>query len=298
VEKLDSLVEEFVDFIKYEKGLAENTVESYERDIRYFCDYLDQNKLEVGNVQTDDISRYLGIRSGEISKRSMARNLVTIKQFFLFLTSEHVIEHSPAESIDPPRIEKKLPDYLTVNEVSRFLAAFNEETPMGLRDKTIVELMYSCGLRISEVITLKTSQINPREGYIAVLGKGSKERIVPIGRVALELLKKYLSSGRAFIAKTADYDEVFLNRHGKPISRVGLWKIIKKYALKSGIKKNLKPHALRHSFATHLIQNGADLRSVQEMLGHSDISTTQIYTHLDSTQLKKEHNKNHPLEKI
>ncbi len=298
MDNLNSLVEEFVDFIRYEKGLAKNTVESYERDVRFFCDYLDKQGLTVRNVQTDDISKYLGKRSDSISKRSMARNLVTIKQFFLYLASEEVIENSPAESIDPPRIEKKLPVYLTVEEVSRFLNTFNEDTPMNLRDQTIVELMYSCGLRISELITLKSSQINPREGYIAVFGKGSKERIIPIGRVALNLLKKYFNAGRPFIAKTTDYDEVFLNRHGNPISRVGLWKIIKKYALKSGIDKNLNPHALRHSFATHLIQNGADLRSVQEMLGHSDISTTQIYTHLDSTQLKNTHNKNHPLNRI
>ncbi len=298
MENLNSLVEDFVDFIRFEKGLAKNTVESYERDVRFFCDYLDKQGLGVGDVRTDDISLYLGQRSDEISKRSMARNLVTIKQFFLFLTSEKIIDHSPAESIDPPRIEKKLPTYLTVEEVSRFLNTFDEETPMNLRDKTIVELMYSCGLRITEVITLSTSQINHREGYIAVFGKGSKERIVPIGSVALNLLKKYLKGGRPFIAKTAEHNEVFLNRHGNPISRVGLWKIIKKYALKSGIKKNLNPHALRHSFATHLIQNGADLRSVQEMLGHSDISTTQIYTHLDNTHLKNTHNKNHPLNRI
>jgi integrase/recombinase XerD len=169
---------------------------------------------------------------------------------------------------------------------------------MNFRDMTIVELMYSCGLRISEVITLCNSQLNLREGYIAVLGKGSKERIVPIGSVALEMMKRYLKGSRPFIAKNTHYDELFLNRHGVPISRVGLWKIIKKYALKSGIKKNLKPHTLRHSFATHLIQNGADLRSVQEMLGHSDISTTQIYTHLDNSQLKSTHNKNHPINRI
>lgn len=296
--KLDYLIEDFVDFIKFEKGLSKNTIESYERDLRYYKEYLYKNELDAKKVNPQDISNYFKERSEQISKRSVARNLVTIKQFYQFLTSEKIMENSPADSIDAPRIEKKLPQYLTVKEVGRFLGAFNEETPLNLRDKTIVELMYSCGLRISEVITVKTSQINPKEGYIAVFGKGSKERIVPIGSVALELLKRYLKSGRTQIAKYFEYDELFLNKHGKPISRVGLWKVIKKYAAKSGIKKNLKPHALRHSFATHLIQNGADLRSVQEMLGHSDISTTQIYTHLDSTTLKNEHNKNHPLERM
>ena len=256
------------------------------------------NGKKIDDVATIDITNYFSSRSENISKRSVARNLVTIKQFFQFLTSEKILESSPAENIDSPRIEKKLPAYLTVEEVGRFLSAFNEDNPMNLRDTTIVELMYSCGLRITEVVTLCTSQLNLREGYIAVLGKGSKERIVPIGSVALDLIKRYLKIGRPFIAKKAEFDELFLNRHGEPISRVGLWKIIKKYALKSGIKKNLKPHTLRHSFATHLIQNGADLRSVQEMLGHSDISTTQIYTHLDNSQLKMEHNKNHPINRI
>jgi integrase/recombinase XerD len=225
----------------------------------------------------------------------MARNLVTIKQFFQFLSSENIIPRSPADTIDAPKIERKLPDHLTVAEVGRFLSAFTEDTPINLRDKTIVELMYSCGLRISEVTDVKTSQFNYKEGYLAVFGKGAKERIVPIGSVALDLLIRYIKGARPFIGTTNKYDEIFLNKSGAPLSRVGLWKIVKKYALRSGIKKNLKPHTLRHSFATHLIQNGADLRSVQEMLGHSDISTTQIYTHLDNTYLKLEHKKNHPL---
>jgi integrase/recombinase XerD len=291
-------VENFSDFIEFEKGLSKNTVESYIRDVRYFCDFLEKKNIEIVKVKSEDISSYFDNRLEEISKRSVARNLVTIKQFFSFLASEKVISASPAESIDAPRIEKKLPDYLSVEEVSAFLNAFDENKPLNLRDKTIVELMYSCGLRISEVTTLKTSQVNLREGYIAVTGKGAKERIVPIGSVALDLLKRYLLSARCEIAKLSDFDEVFLNKHSRPISRVGLWKIIKKYALKSGINKDIKPHALRHSFATHLIQNGADLRSVQEMLGHSDISTTQIYTHLDNAVLKASHKNNHPLNRL
>ena len=298
MKKLESLVENFSDFIEFEKGLSKNTVESYIRDIRFFCDYIGKKDIKIEKVKTDDISSYFTTRLEEISKRSVARNLVTIKQFFSFLASEKVIDTSPAETIDAPRIDKKLPDYLSVEEVSAFLGAFDEDKPLNLRDKTVVELMYSCGLRISEVTTLKTSQINLREGYIAVMGKGSKERIVPIGSVALNLLKKYLLSARPCIAKSETYDEVFLNKHSSPISRVGLWKIIKKYAQKSGIKKDIKPHALRHSFATHLIQNGADLRSVQEMLGHSDISTTQIYTHLDNIHLKSAHKNNHPLNRM
>lgn len=288
------LLSKYLTYVKVEKGLSENSLESYERDLVMYIAFLKQNKKTVLKALRRDIEKFLSERTSGGSKlRTVARNKVSIGNLYKFLVMEGFLLKNPTDNLEVIRLKRTLPEYLTVEEVDKLLSLHNEKTDKGLRDKTIFELMYSCGLRVSELCGLKLDDMFFEGKYLKLTGKGNKERIVPINDIALELLKKYMATSRCAMVKSKNSKELFLNFRGDKISRVGIWKIVKETMKKSGIEKNVYPHTLRHSFATHLIQRGADLRSVQRMLGHSDITTTEIYTHVDSGHLKKQIRK-HP----
>lgn len=285
----------YLDYIRVEKGLSENSLESYRHDLSLFTEFIHSKvKKRLLEVERKDIEKFLDERGKSGSKpRTVARNKVSITNFYKFMLIENLIEKNPAENLEVIRLERTLPEFLTEEEVERFLAAPDTATAKGLRDKTIFELMYSSGLRVSEICSVKITDISLEEGSIKLHGKGNKERTVPFGTQANELLQHYINMGRPKLLKGKTVNELFVNCRGSKISRVGIWKIVKETLAKSAIRKNVFPHTLRHSFATHLIQNGADLRNVQEMLGHSDIATTEIYTHVGSTFLESEMKK-HP----
>jgi integrase/recombinase XerD len=289
----------FTDFLYLEKGLSLNTVKSYKSDLSLFISYLESRGVDPQSVQSGHVIDYLSFcsRTG-LSSRTVSRYMSSIRALFRFLINEGITEKDPTVGLSRPKPVKNPPEYLTIEEVEILLDMPDEKTVLGLRDKTIMELLYSCGLRISEVVQLQVNSVNFDEGLILVQGKGKKERIVPFGKRAERLLYGYLDTVRGTLQKMKRSASLFLNFRGETLSRKGLWRMINGYAKRSGITKHIKPHILRHSFATHLIQNGADLRIVQELLGHSDISTTQIYTHLDRGTLIDMHKKYHPLEKL
>ncbi|HBA26113.1 MAG TPA: site-specific tyrosine recombinase XerD [Nitrospinae bacterium] len=289
------LVDEFVNYLTIEKGHSQNTIKSYKRDILKFVGFLKYETIdEFSRLDQKRIIDYLMyLRDMNLSSASVARHLVSIKVFYKFLNNEKIVSINPTENIESPRLLRRLPDFLTTEEVDKLLVQPKNDN-MGTRDIAMFEVLYATGLRVSELISLKINDINMERGYIITFGKGSKERVVPIGKSAQEKLKRYLEESRHFLLKGKGGDELFVNRFGGKMTRQGFWKIIKKYALLAGIKKNISPHTLRHSFATHLLERGADLRSVQQMLGHADISTTQIYTHVVRERLKEIYDKHHP----
>lgn len=291
---MDRLLDQFINYLRIERGLAKNTVESYSRDLLRFSKFLEDQGISPLGVSRDQIAQYITLLGKDLAARSVARNLSAIKSFFRFLVSEGRIEDNPARLIETPRTSLRLPEVLTQEEIERLLSQPNGNVSRGKRDRGMLECLYATGLRVSELVNLKISDVNLEAGYVRTLGKGSKERLVPIGDTALEAIKDYLSDGRPDFTKGRVSPYVFLSSRCHPLSRQGFWKIIKKYGLKAGIKKRISPHSIRHSFATHLIGAGADLRSVQVMLGHEDISTTQIYTHVSREHLKKAHEKYHP----
>ncbi|MEI0611766.1 site-specific tyrosine recombinase XerD [Brachyspira pilosicoli] len=279
----------YLNYESMEKGLSQNTLESYRRDIVIYLDFLGRNKKTILKATRKDIEKFLSERKEQGSKsRTVARNKVSIVNLYKFLVMENYISKNPTDNLEVIRLKRVLPESLTTDEVDDLLSVHNEKTDKGLRDKAIFELMYSSGLRVSEICSLKIEDIFFDEKYLKICGKGKRERIVPINDKALDILKRYIQTSRVVMVKGKKTSELFLNFRGDKISRVGIWKIVKEAMKKSGIEKNVYPHTLRHSFATHLIQHGADLRSVQRMLGHSDITTTEIYTHVDSTHLKKQ----------
>ena len=267
---------------------------SYSRDLIKFSQFLVARDLSPLKVTQDQIERYIKTLGERLSARSVVRNISAIKTFFRFLVSEGRIESSPARLLETPRTRHRLPGVLSQREVERLLAQPDAASPRGQRDCAMLEILYATGLRVSELVSLKMTNINMEAGYLRTLGKGAKERAVPMGGRALEAIKIYLLAGRLQLAKGRNSPYLFLNPSGRPMSRQGFWKIIKKYGAKAGIKKKISPHCIRHSFATHLLSAGADLRSVQVMLGHEDISTTQIYTHVTRERLKEVHEKYHP----
>ena len=279
----------YLNYESMEKGLSQNTLESYRRDIVIYLDFLGRNKKTILKATRKDIEKFLSERKEQGSKsRTVARNKVSIVNLYKFLVMENYISKNPTDNLEVIRLKRVLPESLTTEEVDDLLSVHNEKTDKGLRDKAIFELMYSSGLRVSEICSLKIEDIFFDEKYLKICGKGKRERIVPINDKALDILKRYIQTSRVVMVKGKKTSELFLNFRGDKISRVGIWKIVKEAMKKSGIEKNVYPHTLRHSFATHLIQHGADLRSVQRMLGHSDITTTEIYTHVDSAHLKKQ----------
>ncbi|MDR1702387.1 MAG: site-specific tyrosine recombinase XerD [Sporomusaceae bacterium] len=293
---LETRVNEFINYLSVERGLAKNTLESYGRDLRQFQKYLDVSQLDIiKNSTRDTILNYLNsLQSKGRSVSTISRNLAAIKSFYQYLVRERHLEKDPAINLESPRPEKKLPRILTINEVEELLVQPNILLPTGLRDKAMLELLYATGIRVSELTSLNISDINLDMGYIKCYGKGSKERIVPLGSIAVKCVQEYVAKGRPKLVRSYEEGALFVNHHGKRLTRQGFWKIIKKYALEANILKAITPHTLRHSFATHLLENGADLRSVQEMLGHADISTTQIYTHVTKNRLKEVYDKTHP----
>jgi integrase/recombinase XerD len=290
------LLRRFLDYLYLERNLSSNTIASYRTDLRLFFSYLEAARMEARSADQSTLLDYLSFcRGSGLSHRTISRYLSSLRAFYRHLVDEGVVHKDPTLNIGAPKMVRNPPEYLTLEEVERLLAAPEEGTVLGLRDRTIIELMYSCGLRVSEVSELKVSSVSVEEKCLLVFGKGRKERVVPFGAKAENLLGRYVGWARGSLLRGRRMDSLFLNFRGEPLGRKGIWKIIKGYARASGIEKNIKPHLLRHSFGAHLIQNGADLRTVQELLGHSDISTTQIYTHLDRGTLIDVHRKCHPL---
>jgi integrase/recombinase XerD len=280
--------------MRVERGLSENTIQSYSRDLIRFIQYLEARNLSSLSIGQNDLLDYMSSLQGTISVRSAARSLSALKMFFRFLVYDGKIEKSPARLLNTPKLPRKLPGVLSLEEVDRLLSQPDPATHLGQRDKAMLELLYATGLRVSELVGLKLTNINLEAGYIRTVGKGSKERMVPMGGKALEALKGFLDDGRVRLLKNKMDPHLFLNARGRPMTRQGFWKIIRQYGMKSGLKGPITPHILRHSFASHLLECGADLRAVQVMLGHADISTTQIYTHVTRDRLKQIHEKYHP----
>jgi len=293
----NQLLDQFINQLRVERGLSTNTIVAYSHDLISFFDFLKQKGLSPVHISQEDLSSFIAENNTRLSPRSMARCLVSIRMFYRFLVSEGNIESNPARLLGIPKMYQHLPDVLSRDEVDSLLKQPNINTALGKRDKAILEILYATGLRVTELIGLKMHNINLEVGSIRTIGKGSKERIIPMGSKAIDSLKDYLSNSRPSflkkdLAKAGSY--IFLNSRGGHITRQGLWKIIRKYAPMAGITKSVTPHTVRHSFATHLLEGGADLRSVQIMLGHADISTTQIYTHVARERLKEIHEKYHP----
>jgi len=293
-----ALLNSYLEYLSVEKGLAKNTIESYKRDLANFLSFLRKNydnNLDVNFVSTTVIISYLlKMQKSGKANSSISRACAAIRSFFQFLLKENIINKDPTGNLDVPKLEHRLPKVLTIKEVENLLLQPNTATPLGIRDRSILELMYSTGIRASELLSLHIDNVNLEAGFLRCIGKGSKERIIPVSNIALEYLTLYLSDARKQLLNGRETKILFINRQGKAITRQGLWKIIKKYSKKAGISQRVTPHTLRHSFATHLLENGADLRAVQEMLGHADISTTQIYTHLTRNKLKEVYDNTHP----
>lgn len=286
----------FQRFLQTEKGLSPNSIYSYSYDLKKFSEFLAGQNKTIYSATQDDVQRFLAFEKTKKhnSSRTLARSLAAIRQFYNYMSiSMHDLEN-PAVKIETPQIQKSLPDFLTLEEIEKLFSSISENDAYQLRDKTIFELLYSCGLRISEAIELKFFDIDFDNKLIRVLGKGDKERLVPIGAEALRLLKLYLENSRSEILSTRASEYLFISKKGSMLNRKSVWRLLKGYVDQTEINKNITPHTLRHSFATHLIERGADLRSVQELLGHMDISTTQVYTHLARKKLKEFHKQFHP----
>lgn len=290
-------IEGFLNYLSVERSLSKNTIISYRRDLEKYIAYLENARVSsLSAASRKDISDFMfSLKDKGLSPNSIARNLVAIKVFYRFLVRERILPIDPSGLLDSPKLWKKIPDALTIEEVNGLLKSVNLVTIQGIRDNAILELMYATGVRVSEAVNLKIQDVNLDVGFLRCIGKGSKERIVPLGKEAIGALKAYLEKSRPKLLKNRPGDSIlFVSRLGKRISRQSFWKLIKSYTRKAGITKDVRPHTLRHSFATHLLERGADLRSVQEMLGHADISTTQIYTHIDKNRLKLIHKTYHP----
>jgi len=291
---LHQLIDAYIDHLKVERGLGEATVEAYSTDLTKLARYLDQEGVALGALDGGMIAGFLVAlsRSG-VGARSQSRYLSSLRGFFKYLVSERHLRADPTELVDAPRLAQKLPSFLTRDEVLRLLAAPDVTKPRGVRDAAMLQTMYAAGLRVSELVHLELGDLNLETGFLAAYGKGRKRRIVPLGRVACAHLGRYLAQVRGRWARASE-SSVFVTSRGGPLTRQAFWKSIKRYAVKAGITKNISPHKLRHSFATHLLHGGADLRAVQTMLGHADISTTQIYTHVSGDRLQRMHEKYHP----
>jgi len=281
--ELDRSIKDFKSYLKIERSLSINSVDAYIRDINKFAEYITNNDISVLKTNLKDIRGFINeINKIGISARSQARFISSIKSFFKFLLIEGYIKNSPAELLVSPKIGVKIPTVLSINEVNKLINSIDLSSKHGERNRAIIETIYACGLRVTELINLKISNIYFKDNFLKIIGKGNKERLCPIANKTLNYLKTYLDKFRnRLIINEKDSDIVFLNNRGSRISRVMIFLLLKKYAELAGIKKNISPHTLRHSFATHLIDGGADLRAIQEMLGHQSITTTEIYTHLD-----------------
>lgn len=293
---METIIEEYLKFIQIEKGLSENTIGAYRRDLKKYQLYMQEQKIaHIDFIDRQTIQECLGslIDQGA-SAKSIARFISTICSFHQFALREKYAAKDPTVLIETPKYEKKLPDVLDVEEVIQLLETPDLTKNNGYRDRTILELLYATGMRVTELIQIEIDDVNLIMGFVKVFGKGNKERIIPLGDTVIEYLDTYINNVRSQLLKKTVTNVLFLNLHGRPLTRQGIWKLIKQYGLRANINKTLTPHTLRHSFATHLLENGADLRAVQEMLGHSDISTTQLYTHVSKTQIRQMYNQFHP----
>ena len=293
---MNKLIEEFLNYLSIEKGLSQNTIKSYRQDLVKFTGYLNTSQAKkIEAVTKHHITKYLYfLKDKGLSTSSISRNLVAIKVFFRFLVAEGFLTEDVAGVLESPRIMRGLPEVLDTSEVTKILETPDRRDLLERRDAACLELMYATGMRVSEMVELGIDNLNLDVGFIRCKGKGGKERIVPVGKKARAALSNYIAKSRPKLSKRTQDRHLFISRLGKKISRQSFWKMIKKYASRAGIKRKITPHTLRHSFATHLLEKGADLRSVQEMLGHADISTTQLYTHINKARLKGIHKKYHP----
>ena len=296
-----SLIKGYENYLKIEKSLSTNTVDAYIRDINKMDGFFnsEDSKKKINSINHEDFQNYLAhLNWLKINARSQSRVISSMRSFFKYLMIEKIIDNNPSELLENPKTGKKLPEFLTIDEIDLMVSQIDRSKSDGERNIAILEVLYGCGLRVTELIELKISEIYWKEGFIRIIGKGNKERLVPLGKIASKHLKIYLNEIRVHQKIDNQFvDHVFINKNGKKLSRVMIFKIIKKLTEKAGIQKNVSPHTLRHSFATHLVEGGADLRAVQEMLGHQSITTTEIYTHLDKNYLKQNILDYHPLEK-
>jgi integrase/recombinase XerD len=293
---VNDLIDEYLNFLAVEKGVSRLTIEAYSHDLNRFVNLVQSRGIEkVADITPDEIISYLEqIKKDGLNARSVNRGLAAVRGFFKFLLREKKIDKNPVANIGLAKVWARLPDTLSKEEMNLLLAQPGMKNSAAIRDTAMMELMYATGIRVSEIITLTMNSINWQVGYLVVMGKGGKERIVPIGRSAYNFLSEYINQGRPKFVKGQKTNILFLNRSGNGLTRQGFWKIVKGYVLRAGLNKKVHPHTFRHSFASHLLEGGADLRSVQIMLGHADIATTQIYTHITRESLKSIHKRYHP----
>ena len=285
-------LEDYISYLKIERAMSPSTVASYSSDVRDFLAWIDSAGVRVGDVRTDHIVQYFGTLEG-LSKRSQARFLSSLRSFFKWTVLEGYVKDNPCDAVDTPKIGRHLPAVLSEDEVSAIIDSVDTGSWNGLRDRAILEVLYGCGLRVSEVVGLKISNVYFKEGFVRIVGKGNKERLVPIGGMALDAVSDYLAV-RPEPSDTASEDILFLNRDGRALSRVSVFTMVKRQAMLAGVHKEISPHTFRHSFATHLLNHGADLRVVQDMLGHESILTTEIYTHIDTESWMRDVINHHP----
>ncbi|MGI6713026.1 MAG: site-specific tyrosine recombinase XerD [Bacillota bacterium] len=293
---MQHLLDNYLDYLIVEKGLANNTLQSYKLDLISFLNFLKSSSVtNVHEISKHHITAFLILLNKEgKSPATIARHKASLKSFFGFILKEHIVLQDPTRNLGKTKLPKAFPKILTIDEIDKLLNSPDLHTNLGIRDKAMLELIYGTGLRVSELLSLNLTDINLEIGYLRCMGKGSKERIIPVGTFAEKALVHYLSNARGKLLKNSAEKALFLNSRGKRLTRQGFWKILKQYALQAEIKATITPHTLRHSVATHMLENGADLRTVQEILGHADITTTQIYTHLTKNHLKEVYNKCHP----
>jgi integrase/recombinase XerD len=291
----DQPLRAWLDHLRVERGLAENTLVAYENDLRKLVAFAEERARPLLTLRQADVAEFIGsLRDQGLSARSQARHLHSLRGFFRFLLREGLLERDPMENLRPPKTSAALPRYLTPSQVDSLLAAPEVRTAVGLRDRAILELMYATGLRASEVIRLETANVDLELGLVRVFGKGRKERLVPLGRQACGWIRKYQAEAREALAKGRPVRALFVSLRGGALSAMGLWGLVRRHAVAAGVERVLTPHVLRHSFASHLLERGADLRALQAMLGHADISTTQIYTHVTRERLRQLYDKFHP----
>jgi integrase/recombinase XerD len=297
--KIETAINAYFNYIKVEKGLSSNTVAAYSRDLKKFALFAKENGIELDSISRDHVVEFLTrLYRAKLDSRSVARHLVSVRNFFKFALAENFTNVDPTLNMESPKVRKSLPSYLRSEDVDKLLARPDVNTPLGARDRAIFELLYSSGLRVSELVSLRVSDLDIRMGCLRCIGKGDKERLVPVGRKAMSAVEHYLKTSRPLLLGklkgTQPVPYLFLNNSGMRIGRIAVWRMLAVAGRLAGIRGALSPHKLRHSFATHLLERGADLRSVQLMLGHADISTTQIYTHVIEERLKEIYKAHHP----
>jgi len=293
---MKELIDTFLDYLSVERALAKNTIAAYKQDLNMYLDFAAGRKIQaLSQISKNDIVDFMLFEKDKgVSANSISRRLAAIRMFHRFLSRERILKSDPCALIESPKLWKRVPDTLSLNEVEALISQPDVHVHQGVRDKALLETLYATGMRVSESADLKSNSVNLDIGFLRCIGKGNKERVIPLGKKAIHSIQRYLESARPHFLKNKTSDYLFLNRSGQRLSRQSVWKLIKRYARQAKIKKKIKVHTLRHSFATHLLERGADLRSVQEMLGHSNISTTQIYTHIDKERLKTIHKMFHP----